>query len=86
MQAWVNDSLRLAILKGTAKQQKIEFAELATHLYRDENTLLESYILTIDKDRMCSLIENEKRVSIRAMCERFLIVLCTPCLKPTLIL
>ena len=84
MFASINDFPRLVIGKVAAKPQKMHLAGFAIHLYLDENTLAESYILTIDENMMCSLTDTEKRVPVREMCQRFLNALCTPCSNPTL--
>jgi hypothetical protein len=89
MFASIYDGPRLVIGKGTAREsapKRKGQVGFATHLYSDENILLESYVLTIDEMTMCGLTDAEPRVAVREMCRgRLLKMLCTPCTRPTLI-
>jgi hypothetical protein len=55
-------------------------------IVRGRRYIAKSYVLTIDENMMCSLMDIEKRVPVREMCQRFLNTLRTPCANPTLIL
>lgn len=86
MHVSVTDSCRLRIAKGTAEKQERGFARFALGLYGPDNSLVESRVLTIDSNKMCTLAKAEKQVPVRKMCERLLNVLCTPSRDPTLML
>ena len=76
MFASINGFPRLSIGNGASAPLRSGLAGFATHFYLTESSTPDSYILTIDNAMMCSLIDTERRVPVRDMCQRFVDALC----------
>jgi hypothetical protein len=84
MQVSVGDSSRVVILKGVPNHQVTGAISFKMGLYKDEECL-ESYVLTIDPNLMCtSKAAGKKELSVTEVCQRILSVLCTPASNITL--